>query len=40
MMGGDAGPPPERLAEAPPEAAFRRLTQTCSACHKSFRVDK
>ena len=40
MMGQQGGPTAEQLAAAPPEMAFRHLTQTCSACHESFRVDK
>lgn len=40
MMGQQGGPTAEQLAAAPPDMAFRHLTQTCSACHKSFRVDK
>ncbi len=39
MMGGGQSPmnDPAALAEMPPDAAFARVTQTCSACHTDFR---
>lgn len=40
MMGSSDGMPmndPAALAQMPPDAAFARLTQTCSACHTQFR---
>jgi cytochrome c556 len=40
MMGSSSGMPmndPAALAQMPPDAAFARLTQTCSACHTQFR---
>lgn len=39
MMGGGQSPmnDPEALANMPPDAAFARVTQTCSACHTDFR---
>lgn len=42
MMGGSSssGMPmndPAALAKMPPDAAFARVTQTCSACHTQFR---
>lgn len=39
MMGG-GGPSPEDLAAMPPDAAFRHLAQTCSACHESYREEQ
>jgi cytochrome c556 len=38
-MMGDRGPmsDPGALANMPPDAAFARVTQTCGACHTSFR---
>lgn len=33
-------PSAERLAEMPPDAAFMHLTQTCTACHQTFRKEK
>ena len=45
MSGGGmmtAGQPfdPSRLADMPPEAAYKHLTQTCSACHEDFRIKR
>ena len=40
MMGSTGGMPmndPATLAQMSPDAAFARLTQTCSACHTQFR---
>lgn len=40
MMGSSGGMPmddPAALAQMSPDAAFARLTQTCSACHTQFR---
>ncbi|MBO6784804.1 MAG: cytochrome c [Alphaproteobacteria bacterium] len=39
MMGGGQSPmdDPDALANMPPEAAFARVAQTCSACHTEFR---
>lgn len=41
MMGtGQGGPSAEHLAQMPPDAAFRMLAETCSACHADFRKKK
>ncbi|MCR9220511.1 MAG: cytochrome c [Alphaproteobacteria bacterium] len=39
MMGG-GGPSAEDLAAMPPDAAFRHLAQTCSACHEAYREEQ
>lgn len=38
MMGGAA--PAEEPATMAPETAFMRLTDTCAACHETFRAEK
>jgi len=46
MMGGsmmaDGGhiPDPEMLASMPADGVFNMLTQTCSACHTKYRLEK
>ena len=40
MSAGSTGPSAEHLAEMLPDAAFRHLTQTCSACHEDFRMEQ
>ncbi|WP_404384340.1 c-type cytochrome [Caenispirillum salinarum] len=40
MMGGGSGPSPEALADMPPQAAFMQLSNTCGACHDSYRMKK
>lgn len=40
LTGGLSGPTVEQLSEMPPDAAFRQLAQTCSACHQDFRMEQ
>ena len=40
MMGGGGMMSAEHLAQMPADGVFNMLTQTCSACHTRFRVEK
>jgi len=40
MTGAAVTPDPEALAAMPADGVFAMMTQTCSACHTKFRVDK
>lgn len=41
MQGGMSGTPdPEMLAAMPADGVFLRLSQSCSACHTLYRVEK
>ena len=40
MTGGKAAPDREMLATMPADGVFNMLTQTCSACHTKFRLEK
>ena len=40
MMGAVGTPDADALAAMPADGVFAMMTQTCSACHTKFRVDK